>query len=230
MLSRSKFSDNLSSQHLFLLENISVSYTDKKQPVLQGLHLSIGLGEIVFVSGVSGSGKSTFLNLLAGDLKKYQGRLIVSNGLKSRVTRVYQELLLLEELTARQNLDLVYDSRIHNSKKEFEQEFLELCSILNVSHNLNFKIRNLSSGIRQKFAIIRALLLKPKAILADDPSSRLDQESADKVYELFAFYNRKRDMTVIWTSSNQELIKRYPGRLLHLDKGRMVYSGHSCFI
>ncbi|MBT6325532.1 MAG: cell division ATP-binding protein FtsE, partial [Bdellovibrionales bacterium] len=87
-----------------------------------------------------------------------------------------------------------------------------------------------NGGLRQKIAIIRALLTRPEVFIADEPTSSLDYDNAYKLYEVLNLYNAKRGMTVIWASHNRELVKKFTGRVVHLDKGKLVYSGNACFI
>ena len=84
--------------------------------------------------------------------------------------------------------------------------------------------------MKQKIALIRALLARPNILIADEPTCSLDKESSVKLFEILNFYNLKRKLTVIWASHNRELVKQFPGKIIHLEKGKLIYSGHACFI
>jgi cell division transport system ATP-binding protein len=73
-------------------------------------------------------------------------------------------------------------------------------------------------------------MTKPEIILCDEPTSSCDKESSIKFFELLNYYNVKKGLTIIWASHNKELVKQFPGTMLHLDSGKLVYSGHACFI
>ena len=92
------------------------------------------------------------------------------------------------------------------------------------------KVKDANGGLKQKVAMVRALLSKPQVLLADEPTAALDKESAMKLFEILNFYNVRKNLTVIWASHNRDLVKQFPGKIVHLDAGNLVYSGHACFI
>ncbi len=115
-------------------------------------------------------------------------------------------------------------------KKEFENDLYELAKILGITKRLNIKVSNANGGLRQKVAIIRALLTRPDIFIADEPTSSLDYDNAKRLFDLLNVYNTKRGMTVIWASHNRELVGKFVGKILHLESGRLIHSGHACFI
>ena len=222
-----KNSKRLSRSHLFQLENLSVSFG--KIAALKSLQMVVNPGEVIFITGVSGAGKTTLLNVLAGDQSPTRGKILRPSK-KQFVAQVFQDLRLLNKHSCEDNLWLAYDSSVYSSKNEFYEDMQQLCKVLGVwdlRHNL---IKDANGGLKQKVAMIRALLSKPDVILADEPTSALDKESAVKLFEVLNFYNVKRGTTVIWATHNRELIKQFPGKIVHLDAGKLVYTGHACFI
>lgn len=214
--------------NLYHLENISVDFGGTE--ALKGVTMSVAQGEILFITGKSGAGKTTLLNTLAGDIKPYQGRVLLPNQKKVFVSQVFQDLKLLESLTCEQNLWYSYDSKLYKSKKEFHEDLTQLTQVLGVKDHLSKKVSELNGGMKQKLALIRALLSRPNVLLADEPTCSLDKDSSVKLFEILNFYNVKRDLTVIWASHNRELVKQFPGKIIHLEKGKLIYSGHACFI
>ena len=95
---------------------------------------------------------------------------------------------------------------------------------------LNLKVSEANGGLKQQIALIRSLLSRPQILLLDEPTSSLDTEKALKVYEILDFVNSKYGTTCIWATHNRELIKKFNGRIIYLDKGKLIYSGHACFI
>lgn len=212
---------------VFQAENISVKYG--RIQALNNVTFSIAKGEVIFVTGKSAAGKSTLLNLLAGDVRADSGRLL--NSYEDRfIAQVFQDVKLLHDLTLEENLLLSFDPSIYKSKREFKSDLAELVQFLGIQSKLKIKAGKANGGLRQKVALVRALMTKPEVILCDEPTSSCDKESSIKFFELLNYYNVKKGLTVIWASHNKELIKNFPGKMLHLDNGKLVYSGHACFI
>tara|TARA_R110000868_G_scaffold201747_1_gene449255 strand:- start:8933 stop:9652 length:720 start_codon:yes stop_codon:yes gene_type:complete len=199
---------------------------------LRNVELTIAKGEVVFVTGASGAGKTTLLRMLAGDITPSSGRC--QHPFKRVedffVGRVFQDLRLMAELTCEANLNIAYDPELYDNRKAFEKDKAELCRVLGVSDRMGLKIKDANGGLQQKIAIIRTLLTKPDVLVADEPTSALDSENGKRLFEVLSYYNMKRGMTIIWATHDKELVKRFSGRILHLDGGRVVYSGHACFI
>ncbi len=217
-----------SQNYLYHLENVSV--TLGKSEVLKAITMSVTPGEILFITGKSGAGKTTLLNTLAGDVVPSTGRAHVPNSRSIFVSQVFQDLKLLDNRTCLENLWYAYDSKLYKSKREFEEDLSELTQVLGVHDHLPKKMSEVNGGMKQKVALIRALLARPNILLADEPTCSLDKESSVKLFEILNFYNLKRNLTVIWASHNRELVKQFPGKIIHLEKGKLIYSGHACFI
>lgn len=219
---------NLNTQYLYHLENVAVRFGNFE--ALKSVTMSVSPGEILFVTGKSGAGKTTLLNTLAGDVIPTSGKAQLPNFKSIFVSQVFQDLKLLENMSCEQNLWYAYDSKLYKSKKEFNEDLDQLASVLGVKDHLNKKISELNGGMKQKIALIRALLSRPNVLLADEPTCSLDKESSVKLFEILNFYNLKRNLTVIWASHNRDLVKQFPGKIIHLEKGKLIYSGHACFI
>ena len=211
----------------FRLQDVSVRFGAIE--ALKNIDLSIGRGEFLFLSGTSGAGKTTLLKVLSGDQAISGGR-VESCWHQQFVVTIYQELRLIETLSCLDNLRLCYDPRLYRSGREFISDLKQLTQIFHLSDRLNIKIKNTNRGLQQKIAILRALLSKPQVILADEPTSALDKDNAFQLFDLFNFYNTKRKTTIIWASHNRELIKRFNGKIIHINQGRLIHTGHTCFI
>jgi cell division transport system ATP-binding protein len=216
--------------YLFHLDNMSVEYGSLK--ALKSVQLTIYPGEILFVTGPSGAGKTSLLSVLGGHLQPTSGKAILPHERDSKhfVSTVFQDLRLLQKKTCEDNLWLAYDSTVYNGKNEFYREMEDLAHLLQVKDHLNRKIEDCNGGLKQKMAMMRALLSKPTAILADEPTSSLDKENSYRLFEVLNHFNHKKGLTLVWATHNKELIKQFPGKIAHLDNGRLVYSGHACFI
>ncbi|MBT3234636.1 MAG: ATP-binding cassette domain-containing protein [Bdellovibrionales bacterium] len=217
---------------IYKLEDVSVKFG--RIEALSSLQLTVQQGEILFVTGASGSGKTTLLNLLAEKQAPTEGRIYLPANCgvtpSPHIARVFQDLRLMHEESCEDNLWTAYDSSLYSNRAEFLRDLTELARVLGVTDRLKLKIKSANGGLKQKVAIMRALLTRPDIFLADEPTSSLDSDNAVKLFELLNLYNVKRGMTVIWASHNRELVKRFSGRIVHLDQGRLIYSGHACFI
>ena len=216
--------------YLFHLDNLTVEYGNVR--ALKSVQLTIHPGEILFVTGPSGAGKTTLLNILGGHIEPTSGKAILPHQRSSKhfVASVFQDLRLLQKKTCEDNLWMAYDPLIYNSKNDFQREMEDLARMLYVNDFLNRKIEDCNGGLRQKVAMIRALLSRPTAILADEPTSSLDKDNSYRLFEVLNHYNHKKGLTLVWATHNKDLIKQFPGKIAHLDSGRLVYAGHACFI
>ena len=232
------------SQFLFPRKNTRTNRGDIQSPVLhlqnvsvrfgqiwalKNIDISVEKGEFLFLTGVSGAGKTTLLKVLAGDWSPTEGRVHHPYS-QQMITKVFQDLRLVESLNCMDNLKLTYDSHIYHSQKEFLDDLKQLAKIFHIDDHLHIKVKNANRGLKQKTAILRALLARPEILLADEPTSALDKDNAFQLFDLFNFYNTKRKLTIIWASHNRELIRQFNGKIIHINKGRLVHMGHTCFI
>ncbi|HXH32346.1 MAG TPA: ATP-binding cassette domain-containing protein [Bacteriovoracaceae bacterium] len=216
--------------YLFHLDNLSVEYGGIK--ALKNVQLTIYPGEILFVTGPSGAGKTSLLNVLGGHLEPTSGKAILPHQRSSKhfCSTVFQDLRLMQKKSCEENLWLAFDSSIYNTKNDFHREMEDLARLMGVAEHLNRKIEDCNGGFKQKIAMIRALLSRPTALLADEPTSSLDKDNSYRLFEVLNHLNHKKGLTIVWATHNKELIKQFPGKIAHLDNGRLVYSGHACFI
>ncbi|MCK5072416.1 MAG: ATP-binding cassette domain-containing protein [Bacteriovoracaceae bacterium] len=233
MLFKSQSSTQKNARHfqkrgrMFFLENIT-SYFGKIE-ALKAISLTVDKGEILFITGSSGAGKTTLLRILAGEIVPIKGRIQCPQG-DCRIARVFQDLRLIGKQTCETNLLLSYDPDIYRNRDEFVYDMMEFSRIMGIKDRLHLEIKNSNGGLKQKVAIIRALLSKPDVILLDEPTSSLDFENANKLFDILNLYNIKKGLTVIWASHNRDLVRNFSGRIVHLDQGRLVHSGRACFI
>jgi len=226
---------NLSSQKIqhsirdqsFYLQDVSVDFGTIQG--LRNVQLSVNNGEVLFITGSSGAGKTSLLKILTGELEPTSGEVILPPRSKF-IAPVFQDLRLIEKKTCEANMWVSYDRSIHGTKKEFQKELNELARVFGITDRLKMKVENANGGLKQKVSIVRALLSRPDILVLDEPTSSLDSTNAQKLFDVLNFYNTKRGLTVIWATHNRELVKRFSGRIVHLDRGKLVYSGHACFI
>lgn len=216
---------------LYYLDGVTVEFDRLK--ALDSLQLTINKGEIIFLTGSSGAGKTTLINVLAGNIIPDKGRLLnpVAKLRENHfIAEVFQDLRLLPNKSIEENLWVSYDPKIYKNRNDFYSDMVEICKVLGVMDRLHIKVTDANGGLKQKISMIRALLSKPSVLLADEPTSALDKDNSIKLFEVLNYYNTKRELTIVWATHNKDLVKQFSGRIVHLDKGKLVYTGHACFI
>ncbi len=161
--------------------------------VLQNLDLTVYPGEFLCILGPSGCGKSTLLNVLAGLDKTYEGRASVNGG---RVGYLFQEPRLLPWLTAEQNLDFALSScRVPASRwDELKSRYLAMTGL---SDFRDYYPHQISGGMSQRLALVRALCVEPGVLLMDEPFSGLDEITARRI---------RSDLLSIWVETRKTIV------------------------
>lgn len=214
--------------HELIFDLTKVDVYLEKHLILQQINLKIFKGDFIFLTGHTGAGKTTLLNFLSGEIHQYTGDIktkVWSAQSSIFISRVFQDLKIFEELSVRDNLNFCYDPSLYADKESFNHEFNEYMKVLGLKEYENVRVNKLSGGLKQKVAIVRSLLSKPDILFADEPTSNLDRVSSLQLFELFNYLNVKRKMTIIWATHNLELIKQFHGKLISLEKGKIIYSG-----
>ena len=197
------------------LNNISKTFDNKKKiTVLKNLNFKFKKGKIYSLSGPSGSGKSTLLNLLSlidrpssGNIK-IDNRNINHNDIEindkirsNNIGIVYQEKNLLPDFTAIENV-CIASLAANNNHKIAEQESLKIIQKVGLKDRINHYPSELSGGEMQRIAISRAIVNKPRIILADEPTGSLDHENANQIFNLL-FKLKNKDRVIIFATHNR---------------------------
>ena len=197
------------------LNNISKTFDNQKKiSVLKNLSFKFKKGKIYSLSGPSGSGKSTLLNLLSlidrpssGNIK-IDNRNINHNEIEindkirsSNIGIVYQEKNLLPDFTAIENV-CIASLAANNNYKIAEQESLKIIQKVGLKDRTNHYPSELSGGEMQRIAISRAIVNKPRIILADEPTGSLDHENANQIFNLL-FKLKNKDRVIIFATHNR---------------------------
>ena len=202
-------------------------------PILKGVKLEVGKGEIVSIVGSSGAGKTTLLQIL-GTLDKPDAGILEIGGVNpfklsqkelanfrnTSLGFIFQFHQLLPEFTAIENamLPALIGGK---SKKEAEQLALPLLERLGISSRKTHKPSELSGGEQQRVAVCRALINNPKVIFADEPSGNLDTKNAKELHELFFQLREEFNQTFVIVTHNEELAQMADRSLVMRD-GRFV--------
>ena len=205
------------------LKNIKKVYNGV--PILNGISLDIGKGEIVSILGPSGSGKTTLLNVILG-LAELDGGQILFDGEDVSGTPmqrrgfniVFQDYALFPNLNAYRNITYGLKNKPGVSSP---REVRELVELLGLSEHLDKRIDQLSGGQKQRVAIARAMVNEPALILADEPTGALDSQTSRVVMNLFHELHEKYHKTIVLITHNPELAEECQ-RVLTLRDGLIV--------
>ncbi len=199
--------------------------------VLHGINLKLNAGSFHFLSGPTGAGKTSLLRLISLSLPPTSGSIRVFGreidkinrgelaGLRQRIGVVFQDLRLLEHLSAFDNVALPL--RINGADEDETATFVaDMLDWLGLGEKLEVPPSGLSMGQRQMVGIARAIVAKPRLLLADEPTSNIDAANADRLMSLFVQLH-KLGTTIILATHSETLMDRYPYPVLRMDAGRL---------
>ncbi len=201
--------------------------------VLKGVSLKVRAGEVVVIKGPSGVGKSTLLHLIGALDLPTSGKVFIDEQDLARLNNsdmarfrnkaigfVFQFHHLLPEFTAYENV--LIPSFMHEPLNKEKQEYARfLLAEVGLSHRLQHKPNELSGGEQQRVAVARALINKPKVLLADEPTGNLDRKNSDMLYELLLSLNKKFNQTLVIVTHDEHITLK-AHRIIELDDGRIV--------
>jgi putative ABC transport system ATP-binding protein len=204
---------------------------------VDGISLNIGEGEFVALLGASGSGKSSFLNLLAGLDHATGGTVVVMGrdlGAMSRqelarhrsetIGIVFQSFNLLPRMTVTENIELPL-RLAEVARGERPQRVHEAAERVGLAARLEHRPGELSGGEQQRVAIARALVNRPRILLADEPTGNLDSRTGEEIMRLIGAINRPANggppTTVVMVTHERALAERYADRIVTLADGRI---------
>ena len=214
------------SNSVLKLENVSIFQNDNL--ILSEVNVDVKEGDFVYLIGKTGSGKSSFLKTLYGDLKLTNGTgSIVEFDLKTlkekdipflrrKLGVVFQDFKLLNELNINNNLEFVLKATGWKDKALINAKIEAVLTKVNM-HTKGSKFPyELSGGEQQRVAIARALLNDPKLILADEPTGNLDPQTSVEVMEVLLDLNKKGH-TIFMATHDYALILKYPSKTLKCE-------------
>lgn len=228
---RRKREQMIEEKGVIYLDNVSKVYSTGA-PALNGVTLSIGRGEFVFVVGDSGSGKSTLIKLLLRELTATSGSVYVMGNdlakLKHRKVPqfrrnlgvVFQDFRLLNDRNVYENV--AFAQRIvETSPKEIRRNVPAILATVGLAGKYKAKTRQLSGGEQQRVALARALVNNPSILLADEPTGNLDPKNSWEIMKLLEEINES-GTTVIVVTHNREIVNAMRKRVIAMKKGVVI--------
>lgn len=218
------------SNPILQLKDASISQGDNL--VLSNVNVEVNKGEFVYLIGKTGSGKSSFMKVLYGDLALTEGEgQIVGHNLKGlkdkdipylrrKLGIVFQDFKLLTDRTVNDNLLFVLKATGWKDKNEMNKRVEEVLNKVGMKTK-GFKYpHELSGGEQQRVAIARALLNNPELILADEPTGNLDPQTSIEVMEVLQDIN-KNGNTILMATHDYALLIKYPSKTLKCDENQV---------
>ena len=200
------------------IENATIFHHYKT--ILNNVSLKLTKGDFIYIIGKTGSGKSSLLKTLYSDIPLKMGKIIIDGDeinkikksqlpyLRRKIGIVFQDFQLFQDRNAYENIKFVMDSTGWIDKTKINDRINYLLEKVGLANKLKNYPYELSGGEQQRLVIARALVNKPKLIIADEPTGNLDPEIAENILKLLIDINNS-GTTIIMTTHNYNLIKKY---------------------
>ena len=202
--------------------------------VLQKVNFCVEEGEMVYLTGPVGSGKSSLLKSIYGELPITSGSAEVLGfnmtnfkikhqpALRRQMGIVFQDFQLLPDRTVHRNLDFVLRFTDWERKKDREQRIMEVLEMVKLGDKKNKFIYELSGGEQQRICIARAILNNPKVILADEPTGNLDSENGELILALLDEIRRQNNTAIILSTHNMQWPEYFPGTVYRCADASLI--------
>lgn len=177
------------------IKNLSKKF--KRNIIFEDISLELKAGDLVHLYGSNGSGKSTLFKMIVGIMDPDKGTITIENGKK--IGAVIENPGFIENETILYNLRYLY-SLTNNYNEEVEEKIKQLCQEFDLDLYSSDKMKDYSVGMRQKTAIIQAIMENQDIILLDEPTRGLDQAAVEKVFEIIKNYAKQKNKLIIIAS------------------------------
>ncbi len=208
----------------------AVDVYQQKHLVLSNVNLQINPGEFVFLIGQTGSGKSSLLKIIYGDLHISNGNGLVAGFdlkkltekeipyLRRKLGIVFQDFQLLTDRTIEQNLEFVMKATGWKDQKLISERILDVLEKVGLRSKIKRMPHELSGGEQQRVVIARALLNDPELILADEPTGNLDPETSEEIVTLLKQISQS-GTAVLMASHDYHIIRTFPSKIIKCEGG-----------
>ena len=214
---------------------------NEKVEILKGITLDIKEGEFVAIIGESGSGKSTFLNILGGLMPCECGEITINENRIDKLNEnklalfrrhnvgfIFQAYNLMPQLSAIENVEmpLIFSGVSKNKRRK---RALDMLKKVGLEDRVNHKPSELSGGQQRRVSIARALMNNPKVILADEPTGNLDSKTSVEILELLKELNEKYKTTFV-VVTHSKVVYKYATRIIKMKDGLLVSNGEEILL
>lgn len=212
--------------------NVNIHQTDG-EPILTNVNFTVTEGEFIYLIGRVGTGKSSLLKTMYFELDVFEAeKAIVLNhditslkrkhipALRRQMGIIFQDFQLLADRTIRRNLAFVLKATGWKKKDDIEARIIEVLAEVGMEDKIDKMPHELSGGEQQRIAIARAILNKPKIIIADEPTGNLDPETAEDIIRLLREISQT-GTSVVMSTHNLPLLDKYPGIVYRCADGNL---------
>src|SRR3989344_2778894 len=211
------------------IENLTKTFGDIT--AIRGISFEVEDGEFIFITGPSGSGKTTLLRLILRELTPDSGKIYLDGKnildlprkfiplLRQQIGVVFQDFKVLPERTVRENVEVAL-AVVGVPENEWDERVNSVLDLVGLSKRSELFPAQLSGGELQRVSLARALAVNPKILLADEPTGNLDWETGDVIVKLFDKI-QEEGKTVVMATHNEEIVKKYKKRVIHIVGGKM---------
>lgn len=216
-----------------IIELKGVNIYQSQTLILSDVNISVDKGEFVYLVGKTGTGKSSLLKTLYGDLQLTEGQgWVVGHNLKELTWKtipflrrnlgvVFQDFQLLTDRNVNENLKFVLRATGWKDEKLMDNKIADVLEKVNLKTK-GFKMPfELSGGEQQRIDVARALLNSPKLILADEPTGNLDPETSDEIMQLLFHICRDFGTTIVMATHDYVVINKFPARTIKTENGKV---------
>lgn len=213
--------------------NKAAIYQDKRL-ILNQVSISVLPGDFIYLIGKTGSGKSSLLKTLYGELPLVQGEGKVAGidlksvkweqipELRQKLGIIFQDFNLLSDRNVSENLLFVLEALGKTNRKENQFKVNDLLDRVGLKHKTEAMPFELSGGEQQRVAIARALLNDPLLILADEPTGNLDPETSDQILLLLRNISKEFGTPVLMATHDYSVVEKFPGKIIRCRDGKVI--------